>query len=153
MRFRARKITWYASVDTTNDSLVDPASRETNVVQGKGRRGDWGSAEFGLVYVTSTNNDSAQKTHPFVQGAQLDLALSAVNFGRVKFTNEIRFTYRFADNRHYTTHNEAQFALPIGASGSGWSLTLTNKIDHDSAPDSPKEKDDFVWNLGLKYTM
>ncbi len=54
----------------------------------------------------------------------------------------------FEQTGEYTLRNEASIASPLVA---GWSLKLSNILEHDSEPPENIKKDDWYWLLGLLY--
>jgi putative salt-induced outer membrane protein YdiY len=54
------------------------------------------------------------------------------------------------DFGEYQLRNEAALASPLT---SGWSLKLTNIIEHDSNPPVGIEKSDIYWLFGLAYNF
>ncbi len=78
-----------------------------------------------------------------------------------RFASDVRYTLRgvllsnnlvvypsFEDFGEYTLRNEASLASPLAA---GWSLKLSNILEHDSEPPENIKKDDWYWLLGLDY--
>jgi putative salt-induced outer membrane protein YdiY len=69
-------------------------------------------------------------------------------FEPISFTDYLVIYPSFEDFGEYQLRNEAALISPLT---SGWSLKLTNIVEHDSNPPVDVEKSDIYWLLGLAY--
>jgi putative salt-induced outer membrane protein YdiY len=71
-------------------------------------------------------------------------------FEPITLTDYLLIYPSFEDFGEYQLRNEAALASPLT---SGWSLKLTNIIEHDSNPPVGIEKSDIYWLFGLAYNF
>lgn len=71
-------------------------------------------------------------------------------FGPLTFTDYLLIYPSFEDFGEYQLRNEASLVSPLVY---GWSLKLTNILEHDSEAPADVEKDDIYWLLGLDYSF
>ncbi len=71
-------------------------------------------------------------------------------FGPLTFTDYLLIYPSFEEFGEYQLRNEASLVSPLVY---GWSLKLTNILEHDSEAPDDVEKDDIYWLLGLDYSF